>query len=158
MTNNDPLFGVLSYDDYEGYKGKLSLDFSKKTIEIELILSELFGESGIEQSHYDTYRMLMKKWGSIVEEVVRAILAYQNENWDSTDHSQSFSKFETVDDVLENIELIQLTIEAKAPSFYHRDGRYAVLLFSAEWVNDDYGLLSVVLIDEAIVKITDQAV
>lgn len=156
--NTNPLFGVLSYDDYEGYRGKVSLDFSSKTAEVELILSEVLGEGGIEQSHYDAYRMLMKKWTLIVEEVLWAILAYQNKNWDSTDYSQSFSKFETIDDVLENIELIQLTIEAKTPDFYHQDGRYIVLLFTAEWVNDDYGLLSVVLIDEIIVKVTDQAV
>lgn len=89
-------------------------------------------------------------------DVLQSIIEYQNDEWDSTDYTQSFPKFKTVDDVLENVELTRITLEARPPEYRKQEGRYIILLFNAEWVNDDYRLLSVALINENVVEVSDQ--
>ncbi|MGL4695503.1 DUF6985 domain-containing protein [Enterococcus larvae] len=158
MENNHLLFGKLTYDEYDGYRGKIPVSFSGNEEEVELIISEIFGDGGIEDGHREAYDMLSKNWEDVVQEVVQSVLIYQNEIWDSTDHTQCFPKFQTENDVLKNIELISITLEAKAPDFRGQQGRYAVMVFNAEWVNDDYHLLSVALINEKVVEISDQAI
>ncbi len=158
MQVSHPLFGKLEYDDYEGYITKTVVMFSGKETEVELIISETLGDGGIETQHSEAYEALIVNWTKIVSDVLQAIIEYQNEEWDSTDHTQSFPKFKMVDDVLENVELTRITLEAKPPEYRKQEGRYIVLLFNAEWVNDDYGLLSVALINEKVVEVSDQAI
>lgn len=155
MQISHPLFGELEYDDYEGYKAKTIITFSDKETEVDLILSEIYGNGGIEEEHCKAYEALIANWGNIVPEVLQAIIKYQNEEWDSTDYTQSFPKFKTVNDVFENVELIGITVEAGLPE-YQEEGRYIILLFDAEWVNNDYRLLSVALINEKVVEVSDQ--
>lgn len=150
------LFGELEYDDYEGYKTKTVVMFSDKEKEVDLVISETLGNGGIEKEHCEAYEALIVNWDKIVPNILQSIIEYQNEEWDSTDYTQSFPKFKTVEDVLENIELTSITIEAQPPEYRKQKGRYIILLFSAEWVNDDYGLLSVALINEKVVEVSDQ--
>lgn len=156
MQVSHPLFGELEYDDYEGYKTKTVVMFSGKETEIELIISETLGTGGIEKEHCQAYEALIANWDKIVSDVLQSIIEYQNDEWDSTDYTQSFPKFKTVDDVLENVELTRITLEARPPEYRKQEGRYIILLFNAEWVNDDYRLLSVALINENVVEVSDQ--
>ncbi|MEW4413436.1 hypothetical protein [Clostridium sp. AN503] len=77
-----------------------------------------------------------------------------NGSWGDTDHTNSFLKFETAQDVLDNTELYGIQIETQSPD--NQDDRYVVLLFNAEWVNDDYRILSVALVNEKVDEVTDQ--
>jgi hypothetical protein len=130
--------------------------FSGKETEVELIISETLGNGGIEKEHCEAYEALLANWDKIVPDVLQAIIKYQNDEWDSTDYTQSFPKFKTVNDVLENIELTSITINSLTPEYREQEGRYVILIFGAEWVNDDYHLLSVALINEKVVEVTDQ--
>lgn len=156
MQLSHPLFGELEYDDYEGYKTKATVLFSGKETEVELILSETFGSGGVEQEHAEAYHALIEHRDTIVPDILKAIIQYQHEEWDSSDHTQSFPKFKTIDDVLKNVELTRITIEVRPPEYRNQEGRYIILLFGAEWVNDDYRLLSVALLNETVVEVTDQ--
>jgi hypothetical protein len=156
MQVSHPLFGELEYDDYEGYVTKKIVMFSGKETEVELIISETLGNGGIEKEHCEAYEALLANWDKIVPDVLQAIIKYQNDEWDSTDYTQSFPKFKTVNDVLENIELTSITINSLTPEYREQEGRYVILIFGAEWVNDDYHLLSVALINEKVVEVTDQ--
>lgn len=156
MQISHPLFGELEYDEYEGYVTETVVMFSGKETEIELTISETLGNGGIEKEHCDAYEALLINWDKIVPDVLKSIIEYQNEEWDSTDYTQSFTKFQTVEDVLENTELISIKIEATPPEYRNQKGRYIILIFSAEWVNNDYRLLSVALINEKVVEVTDQ--
>ncbi len=158
MQVSHPLFGELEYDDYEGYITKTVVMFSGKETEVELIISETLGDGGIEQSHCEAYEALIENWNKFLPDILQSILEYQNKEWDSTDYTQSFPKFKTVDDLLDNIELTRITLEAQPPEYRRQEGRYIVLLFNVEWVNDDYGLLSVALINEKVVEVSDQAI
>ncbi|GEM_PF-3609746 len=158
MKETHPLFGPLEYDDYLGYTTSTTVLFSGKKTEVELIISETLGNGGIEEIHCDTYNVLIENWEEIVPDVLQAIIKYQNTEWGASDHTQSFPMFKTMNDVLENVELIRITLEAGIPEYRKQEGRYVVLLFSAEWVNNDYRLLSVALINEKVVEVTDQDV
>lgn len=156
MKLSHPLFQELEYDDYGGYKTKAVFPFSGKEGEVDLILSETFGNGGIEPGHCTAYEALLAGWQTIVPEVLYAILSYQNDEWGATDHTQSFPKFQTVEDVLEYTAFIGITLHACSPDYLGARGRYAVLLFHAEWVNNDYRLLSVALLNEKVVEVSDQ--
>lgn len=55
---------------------------------------------------------------------------------------------------MDNTALYGLQIETQSPD--NENDRYVVLLFHAEWVNDDDRILSIALINEKIDEITDQ--
>lgn len=156
MQESHPLFGELEYDDYEGYITKTVVEFSGQEKEIELVISETNGNGGIEKGHCEAYEAMLANWDKIEPDVLQAIIEYQNEHWDDTDHTQSYPKFKTVEDVLENAELIGIRIEARPHEYLELEGRFIVLLFSAEWVNNDYELLSVALVNEKVIRVTDQ--
>lgn len=153
-----PLFGELEYDEdeYEGYKAKAVVTFKGKETEVDLMLSEVLGDGGVEETHCEAYKAMMENWDQIVAEALQAALEYQNESWEDSDHTMSFPKFKTVEDVLDNIELFSIKIEARPPMDFDQDGRYIVLIFEAEWVNNDYRLLSVGLYNEKVDEVTDQ--
>lgn len=157
MRVSHPLFGELEYDEYGGYQTKTTLFFSGKDTEVELTLAEDFDEAGILTAHCDTFEALMKSWPQIAADVVRSILKYQNEEWDATDYTQSFPRFTSAEEVLQNITFLGVTLEARPPRQLAANGRFCVLLFHAEWVNNDYRLLSVALSNEKVVLVTDQA-
>jgi hypothetical protein len=148
-----PLFGELEYDDYEGYKTKKIVSFSGKETEIELIIKT---DNEIEKDYCETYETLMINWDEIVPNVIQAIIQYQNEEWSSTDHTQSFPQFKTPCDVLENIKLFGIKIATLIMGHKKQKGCYVVLTFEAEWVNDDYGILSVALDDGKVIEVSDQ--
>lgn len=154
MELSHPVFGELDYDEVEGYITQTVVPFLGKDREVELVLSELWGEGGIEPQHVEAYEAMKRNWDALVADMVQAIIHYQNENWDSSDHTQSFPVFKTVEDVREHVELISIKLEAGTPD--DQEGRYIVIVFSAEWVNNDYGVLSVGLINEKVVQVTDQ--
>lgn len=56
-------------------------------------------------------------------------------------------------DVLNNTKFYGIKIQSES-----KEKRNAVLEFSADWVNDDYRVLSVNLINEEIIAVTDQAI
>lgn len=156
MKVSHPLFGELEYDDYVGYQTKTVVMFSGNEIEIDLVISETLGNGGIEKAHCEAYEALTLNWDKMVPKVLQAVMEYQNEEWDSTDYTQSFPKFQTVDDVLANIELTRITLEVRPPMYREIEGRYIVLLFHAEWVNNDYRLLSVAMVNEEVTEVSDQ--
>ena len=155
-----PLFGQLEYDDYEGYKTNIIVKVRGEEIKIELIISEyLFGDGGIEEAHCEAYIALMENWDNIMQDVFQNIIEYQNDEWDSTDYSASFPLFESIDDVVKNTKITGITLNLHPEEygmFRGQEGRFVVLLFNAEWVNDDYRILSVALINEKVVEVTDQ--
>ena len=141
-------------EDREEYETKKTLTFGPKEVEITITLSETFGNGGVEDGHIKAYEALMKNWDKIISDVLNAIIEYQNKIWESTVHTNSFKKFETTQDVLDNTALYGIQIETQSPD--NKNDRYVVLLFNAEWVNDDYRILSIALINEKIDEITDQ--
>ena len=155
-----PIFGKLKYDDdYRAYKTKTTLKVLDKEVKVDLIISELFGVGGIEEAHCEAYNAFMENVNKIMQDVFQGIIKYQNNEWDSTDHSASFPMFKTIDDVIKNTKIISITLKIhpeKYGSFRGQRGRFIVLIFNAKWVNDDYGLLSVALINEKVVEVTDQ--
>ena len=158
MQITHPIFGELWYDDYHGYTAKKIVSFADKEAEIEIVLKENEVGSGIEEAHCETFKNLMANWDRTMPNVLQAIIKYQNEEWSSTDHSQSFPIFKSPCDVLENVELCGIKIASLIQGHKKEDGCYVVLTFGADWVNDDYRLLSVALDGEKIVKVSDQHV
>lgn len=145
--------GHLVYDEYNRYVMKKSLIFCGKENEIEIYFRGYYDNEDITEVHCDTYDALFANWEKIVPKVVETIIYYQNEQWDFTNHTMSFKKFENTSDVLDNTEFYGITIQSDS-----KEKRNTVLEFNADWVNDDYRLLSVELINEEVVEVTDQAI
>lgn len=141
-------------EDREEYEAKKTLSFGQKEVGLTITLSETFGNGDVEDGHIKAYEALIKNWDKITSNVLNAIIEYQNKNWENTVHTNSFKKFETIQDVLDNTELYGIQIETQSPD--NKNDRYVVLLFNAEWVNDDYRILSVALVNEKVDEITDQ--
>ena len=156
MQITHPIFGELAYDDYDGYTAKKIFPFADKEVEIELVLEENEVGSGIEEFHCEAFKNLMANWDKTIPNVLQAIIKYQNEEWSSTDHTQSFPKFNTHCDVLENVKLFGIKITTLILGHEKEDGCYVVLLFGANWVNEDYGVLSVALDGENVIEVSDQ--
>lgn len=149
------IFGELEFNpDKEEYETKKILCFGGKEMELTITLSETFGNGGVEDGHIRAYEALIRNWDKITNDVLNAMIEYQNRSWEDTDHTNSFLKFETAQDVLDNTELYGIQIETQSPD--NQDERYVVLLFNAEWVNDDYRILSVALVNEKVDEVTDQ--
>jgi hypothetical protein len=168
FMKSHPLFGRIKVDrddeEIYGYIAKTSVMFSGKKVKVDVNIPPGDKEGLIEQKYCDTYEALLSNWDKIMPEVLQAVIKYQNERWDLSDPTHNirqFPRFKTVDDVLRNIDPVSIEIETN-PSQYNTDkdkrGRYAVLVFYAAWVNEDYGLLSVALVDEKVTLVTDQAI
>ena len=153
----DPFFGELEYDEYEGYKTFVVVKIQGKDTKVDLVISNRYGR--IENAHNEAFEALMKNWDNIIQVVFQSIIEYQDTHWYDTDHMQSFPKFETMDDVVRHTEIFNITLMLHPEHFGQfrgLEGRFAVLLFGADWVNDDYRILSVALINEKVVEVTDQ--
>lgn len=156
MQESHPLFGELEYDEYEGFITKKVVLFSGEEAEIELVISDPYEEGEIQEEHCEAYEAMLASWDKVVPDVLQAIIKYQNEHWDDSDHTQSYPMFKTVNDVLEHVKLISIRIDAQPHESLELEGRFVVLIFSAEWVNNDYKLLSVALVKEKVIEVTDQ--
>ncbi|MDR2945626.1 MAG: hypothetical protein LBV79_02620 [Candidatus Adiutrix sp.] len=158
-----PLFGELEYnEECEEYQGTIVMMFAGAKTPVELKIAEFAEQSGIETLHCATYEALTTNWNAIEPAVLQAIVEYQNEEWSSTDYTQSFPQFETADDAARNVALCGVKLELKrgeqtaGAEWQKLDDRYAVLYFNAEWVNNDYRVLSVELTNEEVTQVSDQ--
>jgi len=102
-----PIFGQLEYDENRGYVTKNTINFAGKETEVELVLALLYTQNNeIEEGHIKTHQALMQNWDSVVPRVLQSIMEYQNECWDDNDYTASFPKFQTHEDVLENLDCL----------------------------------------------------
>lgn len=146
-------FGHLIYDDNNRYVMKKSLFFCGRKYDIDIYFSGYYNNEDISEAHCVTYEALIANWDKVTSTVIEKIILFQNDEWDSSDHTMSFKKFETTVDVLDHTKFYGITIQSD-----DIEERNAVLEFNADWVNDDYRLLSVSLINEEVVEVTDQAI
>ncbi|MDD5794160.1 MAG: hypothetical protein PUD42_05265 [Clostridiales bacterium] len=162
-----PIFGELKLDEYTGYEGTKLINFSGREREVRITFDE-----EISEKHCQAYKSFIEKLDEITPDIIQSIIKYQNEIHDDSDYTASFKYFKTAEDVLENTELLEITLQVdlyeivKESELYHKvmqeelndteDGRFVVLVFGAEWVNDDYHLLSVALANEKVVYVTDE--
>jgi len=103
----------------------------------------------------------MGDWDNILSGVYKSIIEYQNERWGDNDQTVSFPKFKTLQDAIDNTKLVGITISIHPEEFGQfrgQKGRFAVLMFDAEWVADDARTLSVALINEKVAEITSQEI
>jgi len=106
-----PLFGELTYDEERDmYEGKTTVKLQSKETELDFRI-DCFSDTGeIEETHCETYNALMENWDNILSDVYKNIIQYQNERWGDNDHTASFPKFNTLEDVIDNTELFEITI------------------------------------------------
>ena len=140
-----PIFGLLELDDLDRPAAIQPIRFAGREREIKIS----FEDEEIPETYSRTYAALTEKLDSIAPDILRAILNYQHEHYHDSGHTEDFPYFETAADVLAHTELFEISLRS-GPSTaglrgetadHGEPGRYAVLLFSAEWVGDDYGVL-----------------
>lgn len=162
-----PIFGDLTLNDYDEYQATKFINFSGIEKEVEITFDD-----EISEKHCTSYQFFIENLDKITPDIIQSIIEYQNEHHDYTDYSASFKYFETTEDVLENTALLEISLQielhgiVKDSALYNKvikeeanaveNPRLVVLVFEAEWVNDDYHLLSVALMNEKVVYVTDQ--
>ena len=157
-----PIFGLLELDDLDRPAAIQPIRFAGREKEIKIS----FEDGEIPEAYSLTYAALTEKLDSIAPDILRAILNYQHEHYHDSGHTEEFLYFETAADVSAHTELFEISLRSGLSGSglrgetadHEKPGRYAVLLFSAEWVGDDYGVLSVALANEQVVCVTDQAI
>ncbi len=185
MILNDKFFGTLTKTYFNRYETVSNINFIGIQNEIELKFEtfsdedlKYFSEEGIYEEYnnellfeeYSTiYQSFIKNLDKITPEILQAIRKYQNECYDDSDYTSSFKYFENDKDVIENIELLQITFQidpfgvVKDTKLYkemvkdkENELKCMVLVFNAEWVNDDYRLLSVAIVNEKVVYVSEE--
>lgn len=187
MIINHPIFGILTKDDYNEYRGTYNIHFTGVKQKVELTLEifddndlEYFVEEGLYEKYnneilfeeYSTiYQSFIKNLDKITPEILKNIREYQNECYYNSDHTASFKYFENDKDVIENIELLQIVLQCNPFGIVTETKLYQemakdeedeikciVLVFYAEWVNDDYRLLSVAIVNEKVIYVTEESI
>lgn len=158
METTHPVFGTLTPDDLDRLTAAKTIRFAGRDTAVTIS----FQNEEIPEAYSRTYAALTENLDSIAAEILRAIREYQHEHHHDSGHTASFPRFETDADVLAHTALFELALHGELPAAGPEDsggpGRYAVLLFSADWVGDDYGVLSVALANEQVVLVTDQSI
>lgn len=156
METVHPVFGPLDLDDLDRLTARKTIRFAGRDTAVTIS----FENEEIPEAYSRTYAALTEKLegGS---EILMAILRYQREHYHDSGHTEDFPCFETPADVLAHTTLFEIALRDGFPGIAapsgETPGRCAVLLFSAEWVSDDYGVLSAALVNEQAVLIRDQA-
>lgn len=145
--------GYLIYDEYSKYIMEKKLLFCGKEYHIDIYFNGYYYNEDITAFHCTTYDAIISNWDTIQSTVIEKIILFQNDEWDASDHTMSFKKFETTNDVLDHTKFYGITIQTE--NINEHD---IVLEFNADWVNDDYRILSVHLMNEEVVEVTDQAI
>lgn len=160
METTHPVFGTLAPDDLDRLTAAKTIRFAGRDTAVTIS----FQDEEIPEAYSRTYAALTENLDSIAAEILRAIREYQHKHHHDSGHTASFPRFETDADVLAHTALFELALCGELPGVAARPedggepGRYAVLLFSADWVGDDYRVLSVALANERVVCVTDQSI
>ncbi len=162
-----PVFGKLGLNEYEEYEAIRLIKFSGLEKEVRITFDD-----EITEEHCQAYQSFLENLDKITPDIIQSIIEYQNEHHDDTDHTASFKYFENARDVLENTGLFEIVLQTELfgvvthSELYCKvmkeelnsigKGRYVVLLFEAEWINDDYRILSVALANEKVIYVTEE--
>ncbi|WP_336046231.1 DUF6985 domain-containing protein [Solibacillus ferritrahens] len=162
-----PIFGELELNEFEEYEAIRLIKFSGLEKKVKITFDD-----EINEEHCRAYQSFIENLDRITPDIIQSIIEYQNECHDDTDYTASFKYFENTNDVIESTELFEIALQTELhggvtdSNLYHKvmkeelDGieeeRYVVLLFEANWVNDDYRILSVALANEKVIYVTDE--
>ena len=185
MSLLNEIFPKLDLNNCEDYEYSKIIKFlnSKKEVDIRFQeiyefdeeeetfekYSEYVRES--EERYYYTYMNFIKDLENITPDIIKNIIKYQNEHYEDNDYTKSFKYFENAKDVIDNVELLTISIRNETYGHIEKECikmfpelkndiqylkvRVLVLIFYAEWVTDDYKLLSVALVNEKVVFVTE---
>lgn len=140
----DEIFGELEYKDNYGYYGKVKLNFFGKDIDIKLFIGAI--NSKIEEIQYETYRMFIKKFKQIEEDIISNLLLYYNggdgilkEKYaygpdDEEENKKWWPDINTKEDMIKNIHFDEIRIQ---DGFILKNERCIYVLFNRDWGGPD---------------------
>ncbi|MDE6984517.1 MAG: hypothetical protein K2O99_08295 [Lachnospiraceae bacterium] len=165
MEQLHPVFGKLTETEFGDYEAVRRIPFAGTDVEVQVTF-----DGPVTDEHSRAYLALVENLDRITPDILQAVLEYQNAHYDDTDHTSSFAYFGSAQDVLENTVLYGIALQTRLFHIVTDSDRYreavedpqdtaqkqrcAVLLFDADWVNDDYRILSVALANEHVVYVT----
>ena len=158
-----PILGELELNEFEEYEAIRLIKFSGLEKKVKITFDD-----EINEEHCRAYQSFIENLDRITPDIIHSM----NECHDDTDYTASFKYFENTNDIIESTELFEIALQTELhggvtdSNLYHKvmkeelDGieeeRYVVLLFEANWVNDDYRILSVALANEKVIYVTDE--
>jgi len=148
MKINDNVFGELEYN-YSWSKVS-NINFNNKEIEVTVLVAG-DEEANFEQDQIDAYKLFLKEWDNIQEEIIVSILDYyQNKRAElgfDIELNTNYPKITAVKDTIEYITLAGI----KIPYEEVYGGRSIGIRFDCTW--DTENGISIRLCDEKVIAV-----
>lgn len=136
----DQTFGELRQEDNYGWWGKQALDFGGESYPVQILIRGGYKTDEITQLQRTTFEEFIKKWPTLQDDLIEAIIKYYYEDQyrtygpeDEEELKEWWPELKTKEALLQAVTLEMIVV----PPDRGRDKRSIYLLFSRIWGGED---------------------